>query len=74
MGLSASATGFIAGNLLGTQLGVASIPERWLVALELRDVIDRVAIDLDSVLRTYGGECGEARPHDDEIWQRYPGW
>ncbi len=73
-GGDSDSTGLIAGNLLGIQLGVASIPERWLVALELRDVIDQVATDLDWVPRTYGGGCGEARSHDDEIWQRYPGW
>ena len=64
-------TGLIAGNLLGIQLGVASIPTRWLDKLELRDVIERLAEDIDRVPQTYNGESG---PDDAQIWERYPGW
>jgi ADP-ribosylglycohydrolase len=39
-------TGAITGNLLGAERGVSAIPERWLVDLELRDVIERLARDL----------------------------
>lgn len=39
-------TAAITGNLLGTMLGVAALPARWLDVLELRDVIDRIASDL----------------------------
>jgi ADP-ribosylglycohydrolase len=39
-------TGAITGNILGPMLGVASIPEKWLVELELRAEIETVAGDL----------------------------
>ena len=39
-------TGAIAGNLLGALYGVRAIPQRWLAALELREVIETVARDL----------------------------
>lgn len=67
-------TGLIAGHLLGIQLGCANIPERWLAPLELRTVIEQVAIDIDEVPRVYGGEYDEDRIHDERIWRRYPGW
>ena len=45
-GGDSDSTGAITGNLLGTLHGVAAIPERWLAQLELRDEIERLAIDL----------------------------
>jgi ADP-ribosylglycohydrolase len=39
-------TGSIAGNLAGALYGVGAIPQHWLEQLELREVIERVAIDL----------------------------
>jgi ADP-ribosylglycohydrolase len=42
-------TGSIAGNLLGVQFGVNAIPHTWLQELELRDVIERLAIDLNAI-------------------------
>ncbi|MFZ4794444.1 MAG: ADP-ribosylglycohydrolase family protein [Blastocatellia bacterium] len=39
-------TGSITGNILGLTLGRQALPERWLAELELRDVIETVAIDL----------------------------
>ena len=39
-------TGAIAGNLLGARHGTAAIPQRWLLDLELRDVITDIADDL----------------------------
>ena len=39
-------TGAIAGNLLGALHGMSAIPKRWLIPLELRDVIETVARDL----------------------------
>ncbi|MOA65999.1 hypothetical protein D3C78_1926060 [compost metagenome] len=53
---------------------MASIPVRWLESLELRDVIDRVAADIDWVPRVYEGDCGDAQSRDEQIWRRYPGW
>ena len=56
-------TGSIAGQLLGIQLGVEAIPAPWLEALELREVIERVAEDL--VTGVVGMENAE---------ERYPGF
>ncbi len=39
-------TGSLAGNLLGAMYGIERLPETWLGDLELRDTIDRVAMDL----------------------------
>ncbi|WP_137823523.1 ADP-ribosylglycohydrolase family protein [Pseudomonas sp. D(2018)] len=64
-------TGLIAGHLLGIQLGVEAIPTRWLNQLELREVIEQVAEDLEQVPQQYCGQDGE---QDDAIWARYPGW
>jgi ADP-ribosyl-[dinitrogen reductase] hydrolase len=41
-------TAAITGNLLGAMLGVGALPAAWLDVLELRAVIDRIAIDLYS--------------------------
>ena len=53
-GGDSDSTGSIAGNLLGTMHGVERLPNGWLAELELRDVIDRIAMDLyaSSVLGT----------------------
>ncbi|MNP36742.1 ADP-ribosylglycohydrolase [compost metagenome] len=72
-GGDSDSTGLIAGNLLGIQLGVASIPVRWQEALELHEVIDQVAADIDWVPRVYEGG-GDAQDSDAQIWRRYPGW
>jgi ADP-ribosyl-[dinitrogen reductase] hydrolase len=39
-------TAAITGNLLGAMVRVDGLPKRWLAALELRDVIERIAADL----------------------------
>lgn len=64
-------TGLIAGHLLGIQLGVTAIPACWLSNLELRDVIERIAEDIERVPQQYCGHDGE---HDEAIWACYPGW
>lgn len=64
-------TGLIAGHLLGMQFGGEGIPERWLCNLELREVIEQVAEDIERVPQQY---CGDGGEHDDTIWTRYPGW
>jgi hypothetical protein len=45
-GGDSDSTGAIAGNLLGTALGVSSIPQRWLDKLELRTEIETIADDM----------------------------
>jgi ADP-ribosylglycohydrolase len=59
-------TGALTGNLLGARDGLSVVPPAWLADLELRDAIDRIALDLDAVA------CG--RVTADEIWTAYPGW
>ena len=44
-------TGSLTGNLLGAMPGTARPPAPWLDALELRDVIERVADDLHYVIQ-----------------------
>ncbi len=45
-GGDSESTGSAVGNLSGCIYGVTQIPSRWLVALELRDVITQLADDL----------------------------
>jgi len=66
-------TGLIAGNLLGIQLGPDAIPERWLESLELREVIEQLAHDIEWVPRTYCGDYSSNVAEDERIWARYPG-
>jgi ADP-ribosylglycohydrolase len=61
-GGDSDSTGAIAGNILGSLLGVAAIPLAWLERLELREVIEAVGRDLLT-----GFEGGDA------WWDRYPG-
>jgi ADP-ribosylglycohydrolase len=65
-GGDSDSTGSLTGNLLGALHGVDVIPDRWLRALELKDVIEELAGDLASVrARTFDVERGSAK---------YPGW
>jgi ADP-ribosylglycohydrolase len=43
-------TAAITGNLLGAMLGADALPPGWLAALELRDVVERIACDLHAAL------------------------
>ncbi|MGN6110051.1 MAG: ADP-ribosylglycohydrolase family protein [Kofleriaceae bacterium] len=43
-------TAAITGNLLGAMFGFGALPQPWLDVLELRDVIERVAVDLHTVM------------------------
>jgi len=61
-------TGAIAGNLLGTQLGVGAIPVEWLEQLEGRDIIESLADDLAGLT----GIGGKAHGVLDDA--RYPPW
>ena len=57
-------TGAIAGNIMGTALGLQAIPEKYLEKLELRDVILELADDLlnDCQMEEYGD-------YEDPIWE-----
>lgn len=54
-------TGSIAGNILGAYLGVDAIPDKFLVHLELADVIETVAEDL---------WAGGPTPGAEQIWRK----
>lgn len=64
-------TGAIAGNLAGAFYGMEAIDGRkWLDELELRDVIDQVAMDLYDMPNWGTGEMHGIR---DDVWAKYPG-
>jgi ADP-ribosylglycohydrolase len=54
-------TGSIAGNMLGAAFGVDAIPQTWLDRLELRQEIERIAVDLDAFAT--GQECETYPPN-----------
>lgn len=56
-------TGSITGNILGAWLGYHAIEEKWLKALEMKDVILEVADDL-----CYGCQMSEYGIYRDLIW------
>lgn len=59
-------TGAMTGNLLGAIHGMAAVPPRWLMTLELKDVIEAVAQDLVAI-----PDFGSAEA--DRVWlTRYP--
>jgi ADP-ribosylglycohydrolase len=67
-GGDSDSTGSIAGQIMGARHGLNAIPERWLVRLELRDEIFRLAEDLQLVA------SGRLDTDDAAVWERYPGW
>lgn len=72
-GGDSDSTGAMAGNLLGALYGEAGIEERWLIPLELRDVISQVADDLfHAGLPEYSPDWGNNNPAAREFWGRYP--
>ncbi len=68
-------TGLIAGHLLGAGQGRSTIPERWLVPLELRSVMEEMADDLATAgsWRLDDWSDPEASAEGDYYTQRYPG-
>jgi ADP-ribosylglycohydrolase len=66
-GGDSDSTGSIAGQLLGTHLGIDAIPASLLDALELKDVIETLCQDIHRHFHTT-----EFQP-DAEDWARYPG-
>ncbi|WP_185975089.1 ADP-ribosylglycohydrolase family protein [Tepidimonas thermarum] len=66
-------TGALAGNLLGAMYGAAAIPQRWLAALELRDVIEEVAQDLFQYPDWPLGEYVPTTLRGLHIMAKYPG-
>ncbi len=66
-------TGAIVGNLLGAQMGIEAIPDRWKSSVELREVIEQVADDLHGYPAWNIGEY-VTDGDNERIWARYPGW
>jgi len=65
-GGDSDSTGAITGNILGAIYGRNEIPERWLIKLELRNEIERVAKDLHRYFRT------DKHVLNEEEYERYP--
>ncbi len=61
-------TGAITGNILGVMLGTGAIPAGWLESLELRAVIESVALDL------WTCQTWHSYMDDKRLWERYPGY
>ena len=59
-------TGALTGNLLGAVGGETVIPQSLVERLELRSVIETIALDL---ARFRSGSVDA-----DQEWERYPGW
>jgi ADP-ribosylglycohydrolase len=56
-------TGALTGNILGANLGINTLPEKWVKQVELYEEITELADDLDR------------RYEDTEEWnKKYPGW
>lgn len=69
-GGDSDSTGLIAGHLLGVQYGAAAIPARWFAQLEMREVIEQLAEDIERIPREY---CGVGGEFDGQIERAYPG-
>jgi len=61
-------TGAITGNLLGAMEGTTPIPEKWLLPLELREVIIELGVDL------YEFPSWDLERDGDTVWKKYPGF
>jgi ADP-ribosylglycohydrolase len=58
-------TAAITGNIMGALHGVPNLPNAWVEAVELRDVIETLAEDFAAVL--------ERQADAEALWERYPG-
>ncbi|MFC7341696.1 ADP-ribosylglycohydrolase family protein [Saccharopolyspora griseoalba] len=68
-------TGAICGNIVGALRGVGALPLDWLAELELRDVIEQMALDCVAEFGRGGFQPGQAaiEPPSDSDWaERYP--
>ncbi|MBA1290986.1 ADP-ribosylglycohydrolase family protein [Pseudomonas japonica] len=66
---NSSGTGQVAGHVLGLQRGVRCISSRWLARLEMRDVLEHMAMDLHRVPREF---CGVGLDMNKAIERDYP--
>ncbi len=68
-------TGAICGNIVGALLGVGALPVDWLAELELRDVVEQMALDCVAEFGRGAFQPGRSalEPPTDEDWnERYP--
>ncbi|GAA2330417.1 hypothetical protein GCM10009854_01510 [Saccharopolyspora halophila] len=68
-------TGAVCGNIIGALHGVGALPLDWLAELELRDVIEQMALDCVAEFGRGGFQPGHAAidPPSDADWaERYP--
>jgi ADP-ribosylglycohydrolase len=65
-GGDSDSTASIAGNILGTCMGVEAVSNHWLDQLELRTEIEQLAVDL--------WEVSQGKSDAEKLWERYPGW
>ncbi|MDA3647248.1 ADP-ribosylglycohydrolase family protein [Saccharopolyspora indica] len=68
-------TGAICGNIVGALHGVAALPVDWLAELELRDVVEQIALDCVAEFGHGAFQPGQAaiEPPTGEDWnERYP--
>jgi ADP-ribosylglycohydrolase len=80
-GGDSDSTGAICGNIIGALIGIGGVPMDWLVELELREVIEQVALDC---VAEFGvgeflpgraiseGEPAHGQPIDEDWSRRYP--
>jgi ADP-ribosylglycohydrolase len=70
-------TGAIAGNILGTMLGEAALPARWVEKLEGADLLRELADDLGEVM-TFSSDPMVGEPNGTEVpaafFEKYPGF
>jgi ADP-ribosylglycohydrolase len=69
-------TGAVCGNIMGALVGIGGLPMDWLAELELREVIEGVALDC---IAEFGagefvpGDSEHPQPTDEDWNRRYPG-
>lgn len=68
-------TGAICGNIMGALVGIGGLPMDWLAELELREVIEQVALDCVAefgVGEFFPAGSAHAQPTDEDWDRRYP--
>ena len=65
-------TGAICGNITGALVGIAGLPVGWLAELELRDVVEQVAMDYVAEFGFPAIEEDAQAPVDEDWNDRYP--
>jgi ADP-ribosylglycohydrolase len=64
-GGDSDSTGSVTGNIVGAMFGAQALPARWCEQLELRDLVERLALDLYAVVAHDGSPDPVAYPPAD---------